>query len=154
MKVRRPSDSMILLVVCPALYCSYLLVLPFTCPVLPLTCPVLPFAAFYSSLLPFSVLYCFELPFICPFSIRMGQWVSKRTSGYRLGYRLPSHIPHGKIRHTCRSSTDMSQQMIFVDRIAFGGALSLSKDIGKIRHSTVTLLLTTITEVLTACNVP
>ena len=43
----------------------------------------------------------------------------------------------------------MSQQMIFVDRIAFGGVLSLSKEIGKIRHSTVTLLLTTITEVLT-----
>ena len=39
--------------------------------------------------------------------------------------------------------------MIFVDRIAFGGVLSLSKEIGKIRHSTVTLLLTTITEVLT-----
>ena len=46
----------------------------------------------------------------------------------------------------------MSQQMIFVDRIAFffgGGVLSLSKEIGKIRHSTVALLLTTITEVLT-----
>ena len=43
----------------------------------------------------------------------------------------------------------MSQHMIFVDRIAFGGVLSLSKEIGKIRHSTVTLLLTTITEVLT-----
>ena len=38
--------------------------------------------------------------------------------------------------------------MIFVDRIAFGGVLSLSKKIGKIRHSTVTLLLTTITAVL------
>ena len=43
----------------------------------------------------------------------------------------------------------MSPQMIFVDRIAFGGVLSLSKEIGKIRHSTVTLLLTTIAEVLT-----
>ena len=47
----------------------------------------------------------------------------------------------------------MSQQMIFVDRIAFGGVLSLSKEIGKIRHSTVTLLLTTITEVLTDAHV-
>ena len=43
----------------------------------------------------------------------------------------------------------MSQQMIFVDRIAVGGVVSLSKEIGKIRHSTVTLLLTTVTEVLT-----
>ena len=43
----------------------------------------------------------------------------------------------------------MSQQMIFVDRIAFEAVLSLSKEIGKIRHSTVTLLLTTITEVMT-----
>ena len=47
----------------------------------------------------------------------------------------------------------MSQQMIFVDRIAFGGVLSLSKEIGKIRHSTVTLLLTTITEVLTDAHI-
>ena len=31
----------------------------------------------------------------------------------------------------------------------WGGVLSLSKETGKIRHSTVTLLLTTITEVLT-----
>ena len=31
----------------------------------------------------------------------------------------------------------------------FWGVLSLSTEIGKIRHSTVTLLLTTITEVLT-----
>ena len=31
----------------------------------------------------------------------------------------------------------------------WGGVLSLSNEIGKIRHSTVTLLLTTITEVLT-----
>ena len=43
--------------------------------------------------------------------------------------------------------------MIFVDRIAFGGVLSLSKEIGKIRHSTVTLLLTTITEVLTDAHI-
>ena len=47
----------------------------------------------------------------------------------------------------------MSPQMIFVDRIAFGGVLSLSKEIGKIRHSTVTLLLTTITEVLTDAHI-
>ena len=43
--------------------------------------------------------------------------------------------------------------MIFVDRIAFGGVLSLSKEIGKIRHSTVTLLLTTIAEVLTDAHI-
>ena len=49
--------------------------------------------------------------------------VSIRVSiGYRLGYRLPSHISHGTFRHTCRSCTEMSQQMIFADRIAvFGG---------------------------------
>ena len=47
----------------------------------------------------------------------------------------------------------MSQQMIFVDRIAFEAVLSLSKEIGKIRHSTVTLLLTTITEVLTDAHI-
>ena len=34
-----------------------------------------------------------------------------------------------------------------------GGVLSLSKEIGKIRHSTVTLLLTTITEVLTDAHI-
>ena len=43
----------------------------------------------------------------------------------------------------------MSQQMMFVDRFAVGGVLSLSKEIGKIRHSRVTLLLTTIAEGLT-----
>ena len=42
----------------------------------------------------------------------------------------------------------MSQEMVSLDRIAFGGVLSLSKEIGKIRHSTATLPLTTITEVL------
>ena len=43
--------------------------------------------------------------------------------------------------------------MISVDRIAFGGVLSLSKKISKIRHSTVTLVLTTITEVLTDAHI-
>ena len=62
---------------------------------------------------------------------------------------MPRHISHAKFRHKCLGCANMSQQMIFVDRIAFGGVLSLSKEIGKIRHSTVTLLLTTITEVLT-----
>ena len=71
-------------------------------------------------------------------------WVSIRVS--------ISHISHQKLRHKCRGSTDMSQQMIFVDRIAVAGVLSLSTDIGKIRHSTVTLLFTTTTEVLTAAQ--
>ena len=43
--------------------------------------------------------------------------------------------------------------MIFVNGIAFGGVLSLSKEISKIRHSTVTLVLTTITEVLTDAHI-
>ena len=69
-KVRRPSDSLILLVACP--------LLPFTCPFTALCCP-------------FTALYCPLLPFTCPilpFIHQNGQWVTKRTSGYRLGYRL------------------------------------------------------------------
>ena len=62
-------------------------------------------------------------------------------------------MSHAKFRHNCRGCSKMSQQMIFVDRIAFGGVLSLSKEIGKIRHSTVTLLLATITEVLTDAHI-
>ena len=127
-----------------ALYCSLLpftvLYLPFTalhCLFLPFTCPLRPFTALYCPSLPFTALYC------------MGQWLIKRSGRYRLGYRLPSHVSHAKFRHKCRGCANMSPQMIFVDRIAFGGVLSLSKEIGKIRHSTVTLLLTTITEVLT-----
>ena len=38
----------------------------------------------------------------------------------------------------------MSQQVIFLDRIAFG--VTLSKDIAKIWHSAAALLVTTITE--------
>ena len=34
---------------------------------------------------------------------------------------MPRHISHGEFRHTCRGSTEMSQQVIFVDHIAFGG---------------------------------
>ena len=121
-----------------------------TDPTRSLPCPLLPVYC------PFPALYCPLLPFTCPIlpSIHQnGQWVTRRTSGYRLGYRvryrLPNHISPGKLWHTCRGSTDMSQQMIFVDRIAFGGVLPLSKEISRIRHSTVTLVLTTITEVLT-----
>ena len=61
-KVRRPSDSLILLVACPALYCP---LLPFTalyCLLLSFTCPLLLFTAFYCPLpalyLPFTALYC------------------------------------------------------------------------------------------------
>ena len=49
-KVRRPSDSLILLVACPALYCP---LLPFTalyCLLLSFTCPLLLFTAFYCPL--------------------------------------------------------------------------------------------------------
>ena len=50
------------------------------------------------------------------------QWLKKRSGGYRLGYRLPSHISHGKFRHKCRSSIDLLPQKIFVDRIGFDGS--------------------------------
>ena len=108
-KVRRPSDSLILLVACPALYCP---LLPFTalyCLLLSFTCPLLLFTAFYCPLRPFTALYC------------MGQWLIKRSGRYRLGYRLPSHISHAKFRHKIRGCANMSQHMIFVDRIAFWG---------------------------------
>ena len=73
-KVKRPSNSLILLVVCPALYsllyCSLLpftvLYLPFTalyCSSLPFTALYLPFTALYCTLLPFTALYCPLLPF-------------------------------------------------------------------------------------------
>ena len=147
-KVRRPSDSLILLVACPALYCPLLrhllLFTAFYCPLPALYCSSLPFTALY---LPFTALYCTLLPFTALYC--MEQWLIKRSGRYRLGYRLASHISHAKFRHKFRGCANMSQHMIFVDRIAFGGVLSLSKEIGKIRHSTVTLLLTTITEVLT-----
>ena len=102
-KVRRPSDSLILLVACPALYCP---LLPFTalyCPLLPSTALYLPFTALYCPLLPFTALYCLLLPLTCPlphftalccpslpFTILycMGQWLIKRSGRYRLGYRL------------------------------------------------------------------
>ena len=71
--------------------------------------------------------------------------------GYRSGHRLASHISYGRLWHIYRGSTDMSQQMIFNDRIAFG--VTLSKDISKIRYSTATLLVTTITEVLTDAHI-
>ena len=60
-KVRRPSpsDSLILLVACPARCCPSLL---FTA----LDCPLLPSAALYF----------------------MEQWLIKRSGRYRLGYRL------------------------------------------------------------------
>ena len=62
-KVRRPSDSLILLVACPALYCP---LLPFTalyCLLLSFTCPLMLFTAFYCPLRPFTALYCPLLPF-------------------------------------------------------------------------------------------
>ena len=94
---------------------------PFTarcCPLLPFSCPLLPFAALY---LPYTTLY--------PSERAVGH------SGYRLGYRLrhrlPSHISHGKLCLTCRGSTDMSQQMIFVDLIAFGGSYRFPRKLAK-----------------------
>ena len=75
-KVRRPSDSLILLVACPALSCP---LLPFTalyCLLLSFTCPLLPFTALHCllppvtwPLRPFTALYCPSLPFTalhCP----------------------------------------------------------------------------------------
>ena len=140
------STALFLPFTCPllrftALYCPLLLFTSFYCPLPALYRPLLHFAALHCPLLPFTILYC------------MGQWLIKRFGRYRLGYRLPSHISHGKFRHKRRGSSEMSQQMIFVDRIAVGGVLSLSKESGKIRHSTVTLLLTTITEVLTDAQI-
>ena len=92
-KVRRPSDSLILLVACPALYCP---LLPFTalyCLLLSFTCPLLPFTALHCLLLPFTcplrpftALYCPSLPFTALYC--MGQWLIKRSGRYRLGYRL------------------------------------------------------------------
>ena len=138
-KVRRPSNSLILLVACPALYCpllpftAYCLLLPFTGPLPALYCPLLLFTAFYCPLpalyrplLHFAALRCPVLPFTILYC--MGQWLIKRSGryriGYRLGNRLPSHISHGKFRHKCRGRTEMSQQMIFVDSIAFGGRIA------------------------------
>ena len=46
----------------------------------------------------------------------------------------------------------MSQQMVFVDCIAFGVVLSLFEDFGHIWHPMTTVLLITITEVLTAAH--
>ena len=74
-KVKRPSNSLILLVVCPALYCpllpfTLLLFTAFYCPSPALYCPVLLFTAFYcplpalyGPLLHFTALYCPLLPF-------------------------------------------------------------------------------------------
>ena len=62
-KVRRPSDSLILLVACPALNCPLLLFTALYCLLLPFTalcCSLLPFTALY---LPFTALYCTLLPF-------------------------------------------------------------------------------------------
>ena len=76
-KVTRPSDSLILLVACPAVLPSAALssLLPFTCPLLPLT-------ALYC-------LYCPYLPFTAPCCpLLHGQWLIKRSGRYRLGYRL------------------------------------------------------------------
>ena len=71
-KVRRPSDSLILFVACPHL---------------PLYCPVLPFTALF---LPFTALCCPLPALYYPFSIRTGSGSRNElvTSGYRLGYRL------------------------------------------------------------------
>ena len=58
----RPSDSLILLVACPALYCP---LLPFTalyCLLMSFTCPLMLFTAFYCPLRPFTALYCPLLP--------------------------------------------------------------------------------------------
>ena len=69
-KVKRPSNSLILLVVCPALYCpllpfTLLLFTAFYCPLPALYCPVLLFTAFYcplpalyGPLLHFTALHC------------------------------------------------------------------------------------------------
>ena len=74
-KVKRPSNSLILLVVCPALYCpllpfTLLLFTAFYCPLPALYCPVLLFTAFYcplpalyGPLLHFTALHCPSLPF-------------------------------------------------------------------------------------------
>ena len=54
-----------------------------------LPCPVLPFTRPFTALCcPFPALYCPLLPFTCPilpFIHHNGQWVTKRSSGYRLG---------------------------------------------------------------------
>ena len=75
-KVRRPSDSLILLVACPALYCPllpftalYCLLLSFTCPLLLFTAFYCPLPALYGPLLHFTALHCPSLPFTalyCP----------------------------------------------------------------------------------------
>ena len=108
--LRRPSDSLILLVACPALYCP---LLPFSS-LLPFTALYLPFSALYCPLLLFTA-FCCPIPALyCPVlhfaaldrpllpSAAWGVahktiwWVSIRVPiGYRLGYRLPSHISHG-----------------------------------------------------------
>ena len=82
-KVRRPSDSLILLVACPALYRPSLPFLALYCRLLPFTCPSLPFTALSC---PFTALFCPLLPIACPvlpFFHQNGQWVTKRTSRYR-----------------------------------------------------------------------
>ena len=54
-KVRRPSDSLILLVACPALCCPLPApLLPCAAPLLPFSCPLLAFAALY---LPYTTLF-------------------------------------------------------------------------------------------------
>ena len=97
-KVKRPSNSLILLVVCPALYCpllpfTLLLFTAFYCPLPALYCPVLLFTAFYcplpalyGPLLHFTALHCPLLPSTALYC--MGQWLIKRSGRYRLGYRL------------------------------------------------------------------
>ena len=94
-KLRRPSGSLILLTVTrsfsAALSCS---LLPFTAlyplPAFYCTLPLFtavycPLPALYRTLLPSAALYC------------MGQWLIKRSSRSRLGYRLPSHTSHGNL---------------------------------------------------------
>ena len=73
-KVRRLSDSLILLVACPALiYCPVLLFTALCCPLPALYCPLLHFTALHWHLLPSAAPYC------------MGQWLIKRSGRYRLG---------------------------------------------------------------------
>ena len=119
--------------------------MPLYCPLLPITTLYLSFTVLYCPLLiftafccPLPALYCPLLHFTgCP--LLQGAVALQRSGRYRIGYRLHSHISHGKFKRKCRGSTEMSQQMIFVDRIAFfflgggGRVLSLSKEIGKIR---------------------
>ena len=102
-----------------ALYCPLLLFTAFYCPLPALCGPLLQFTALHCPLLPSTALYC------------MGQWLIKRSGRYRLGYRLPSHISHAKFRHKCCGCAKMSQQMIFVDRIAFGGSYRFPRKLAR-----------------------